>query len=256
LCSGSAWSQATTPSKEKSQGKLAVPVRTFIRKTGALLSTYRDHARQSRIRRRRGHQGSRRGTRSSHGVSRLESLREFQDRRRVSNGITSPDLRGTIKKLTSSLPHKRPVPWQPPFRYNDTPLSVIPSVPGFPTSGSHQDHECGSLQREPHEADRSRNSQQEIRGSRGTCGAPFGHPQPTSRSQRQNPKNIFAIREWKCAQSGSKTRDHPKYGPLHPPRPAAIPAFAGQKGSPRLRRPGAGAAPRHPSAAPGPQATA
>jgi hypothetical protein len=30
LCSGWAWSQATTPSKEKSQGKLAVPVRTFI----------------------------------------------------------------------------------------------------------------------------------------------------------------------------------------------------------------------------------
>jgi hypothetical protein len=36
LCSGSAWSQATTPFKEKSQGKLAVPVRTFIRKNGAL----------------------------------------------------------------------------------------------------------------------------------------------------------------------------------------------------------------------------
>jgi hypothetical protein len=35
LCSGSAWSQAT-PFKEKSQGKLAVPVRTFIRKNGAL----------------------------------------------------------------------------------------------------------------------------------------------------------------------------------------------------------------------------
>jgi len=36
LCSGWAWSQATTPFKEKSQGKLAVPVRTFIRKNGAL----------------------------------------------------------------------------------------------------------------------------------------------------------------------------------------------------------------------------
>jgi hypothetical protein len=32
LCSGSAWSRATTPFKEKGQGKLAVPVRTFIRK--------------------------------------------------------------------------------------------------------------------------------------------------------------------------------------------------------------------------------
>jgi hypothetical protein len=37
LCSGSAWSQPTTPFKEKSQGKLAVPVRTFVRKNGALL---------------------------------------------------------------------------------------------------------------------------------------------------------------------------------------------------------------------------
>jgi hypothetical protein len=35
LCTGWA-SQATTPFKEKSQGKLAVPVRTFIRKSGAL----------------------------------------------------------------------------------------------------------------------------------------------------------------------------------------------------------------------------
>src|SRR5258708_476533 len=37
----------------------------------------------------------------------------------------------------------------------------------------------------------------------------FPHPQPTSRSRRQNPANIFAIREWKCTQSGSKRRDHP-----------------------------------------------
>src|SRR5580700_3023987 len=35
---------------------------------------------------------------------------------------------------------------------------------------------CGSLQREPHAADRSRNSRQEIRGRRGICGAPFGSP--------------------------------------------------------------------------------
>ena len=43
----------------------------------------------------------------------------------------------------------------------------------------------------------------------------FPHPQLTSRSRRQNPKNIFAIREWKCAQSGSKTCDHPIYGRPH-----------------------------------------
>jgi hypothetical protein len=46
---------------------------------------------------------------------------------------------------------------------------------------------CGSLQREPHAPDRSRNSRQEIRGSRGICGAPFGCPkfpglQPTDRN--------------------------------------------------------------------------
>jgi hypothetical protein len=38
------------------------------------------------------------------------------------------------------------------------------------------DHECGSLRGEPHEAYRSRNSQQEIRGRRGICGAPFVCP--------------------------------------------------------------------------------
>jgi len=36
LCSGSGWSQATTPSDEKRQGKLAVPVRALIRRNGAL----------------------------------------------------------------------------------------------------------------------------------------------------------------------------------------------------------------------------
>ena len=35
LCSGSGWSQATTPSDEKRQGKLAVPVRALIRRNGA-----------------------------------------------------------------------------------------------------------------------------------------------------------------------------------------------------------------------------
>jgi alpha-mannosidase len=36
LCSGSGWSQATAPSDEKRQGKLAVPVRALIRRNGAL----------------------------------------------------------------------------------------------------------------------------------------------------------------------------------------------------------------------------
>src|ERR1700729_1210836 len=38
------------------------------------------------------------------------------------------------------------------------------------------DHVCGSPKREPHAVDRSRNSRQEIWGSRGICGAPFGLP--------------------------------------------------------------------------------
>jgi hypothetical protein len=42
---------------------------------------------------------------------------------------------------------------------------------------------CGSLQREPHAADRSRNSRQEIRGSRGICGAPLVCPAPTGLHQ-------------------------------------------------------------------------
>src|ERR1700722_6766540 len=37
LCSGSGWSQAMTPSDEKSQGKVAVPVRALIRRKEALL---------------------------------------------------------------------------------------------------------------------------------------------------------------------------------------------------------------------------
>jgi hypothetical protein len=36
LCSGSGWSQATTPSDEKRQGRLAAPVRALIRRNGAL----------------------------------------------------------------------------------------------------------------------------------------------------------------------------------------------------------------------------
>ena len=36
LCSGSVWSQATAPSDEKRQGRLAAPVRALIRRNGAL----------------------------------------------------------------------------------------------------------------------------------------------------------------------------------------------------------------------------
>ena len=117
MCSGSAWSQATTPSREKTQGKLAVPVRTFIRKNGAL------------------------------------------------------------------------------FQPIDITLGIFP------------------------------------------------HPQPTSRSRRQNPKNIFAIREWKCAQSGSKTRDHPIYGPPHPRAQRQYPRLSARKAPHASADPGACADP-------------
>ena len=53
-------------------------------------------------------------------------------------------------------------------------LSFLSSraYPDFLLHSSHQCHLCGSPQREPHAVVRSRNSRQEIRGSRGTCGAP------------------------------------------------------------------------------------
>ena len=60
-------------------------------------------------------------------------------------------------------------------------LFVIPpapacrgSVPGFPTHRSHPRQQMWFSLREPRAVDRSRNSRQEIRGSRGTCSAPFG----------------------------------------------------------------------------------
>ena len=46
-----------------------------------------------------------------------------------------------------------------------------------------------SLQREPHAADRSRSSRQEIRGSRGICGAPFVCPAPTGPNLHQSSPN-------------------------------------------------------------------
>jgi hypothetical protein len=138
-------------------------------------------------------------------VSRLESFREFQDRRRVSNEITPRDLRGTIKKRTSG------------------PKALINRL--FCTT-------------------RLMPFVQSI----------FPHPQPTSRSRRQNPTNIFAIREWKCTQSGSKRRDQPIYGPPHRRVQRQYPRLPARKAPPRLRRPGDRAAPRHPSAPPDPRA--
>jgi hypothetical protein len=136
-------------------------------------------------------------------VSRLESFREFQDRRRVSNEITPRDLRGTIEKRTSGA--KALI-----SRLFCT-TRLMPFVQSV-----------------------------------------FPHPQPTSRSRRQNPKNIFAIREWKCTQSGSKTRDHPIYGAPHRRAQRQYPRLPARKAPPtppQARRP------RHPSAASGRRAT-
>jgi hypothetical protein len=83
----------------------------------------------------------------------------------------------------------------------------------------------------------------------------FLRPQPTSRCRRQNPKNIFAIREWKCTQSGSKTRDHPIYGPPHRRTSGNTRVCRSERLPTRLRRPGAHAAPHHTSAASGRRAT-
>jgi hypothetical protein len=68
----------------------------------------------------------------------------------------------------TALSLQRPSPFCHPER---TRISCFTTLTG--------DHGCGSLQREPHAADRSRNSRQEIRGRRGICGAPFVCPAPT-----------------------------------------------------------------------------
>src|ERR1700727_2986372 len=77
---------------------------------------------------------------------------------------------------------------QPPFPYNYPLLFVIPSAAGFPAARLIDEPGCGSLQREPHTADRSRNTRQEIRGSRGTCGASFVFPASTG-LQPNHPPN-------------------------------------------------------------------
>jgi hypothetical protein len=46
---------------------------------------------------------------------------------------------------------------------------VIPSTRISCFTALTSDHSCGSPLREPHAVDRSRNSRQEIRGSRGIC---------------------------------------------------------------------------------------
>jgi hypothetical protein len=67
-----------------------------------------------------------------------------------------------------SFPFQQPSPFCHPER---TRISYFRS--------SHRCHLCGSPQREPHAVVRSRNPRQEIRGSRGICGAPFGCPKFT-----------------------------------------------------------------------------
>jgi hypothetical protein len=64
--------------------------------------------------------------------------------------------------------------------------------------------------------------------------ATLPNPYPTSRSRRQNPKNISAIREWKYTQPGSKTRDHPLHAQRQYPR---LPATRAPHTPSRARRP-------------------
>src|SRR3984885_12177929 len=72
----------------------------------------------------------------------------------------------------SGQPNHPPSKRRRPFVSPDAPrFSYFPPLPGDPLW-------C-SLGREPHAVDRSRNSRQEIRGSRGACGAPFVCPAPT-----------------------------------------------------------------------------
>ena len=65
-----------------------------------------------------------------------------------------------MKNASVQQPHSmKPLPF---------PLSSR-AYPDFLLHSSHQRHLCGSRQREPHAFDRSHNSRQEIRGSRGIC---------------------------------------------------------------------------------------
>src|ERR1700723_1118046 len=80
----------------------------------------------------------------------------------------------------SSPPNNCPHPLATVLSLSTT-LSFLSSraYPDFLLRSSHRCHLCGSPQREPHAVVRSRNARQEIRGSRGICGAPFGCPKFT-----------------------------------------------------------------------------
>ena len=80
----------------------------------------------------------------------------------------------------SSPPNNCPIPWQRSFPFQQPSPFCHPErtrISYF--RSSHRCHLCGSPQREPHAVVRSRNPRQEIRGSRGICGAPFGCPKFT-----------------------------------------------------------------------------
>jgi hypothetical protein len=86
-------------------------------------------------------------------------------------------------KFVTNLSSRPELPWasDPPKVMKNAsvqqPLSKEPSpfplssraYPDFLLHSSHQRLFCGSRQREPHAVDRSHNSRQEIRGSRGIC---------------------------------------------------------------------------------------
>ena len=66
-----------------------------------------------------------------------------------------------------------------PLPFNNPLLFVIPSEAGFPTSQLSPAPLMWFSSKRTTCVVRSRNSRQEIRGSRGICGAPFGCPKFT-----------------------------------------------------------------------------
>jgi hypothetical protein len=88
--------------------------------------------------------------------------------------------RGLSMEKASSPPNNCPIPWQRSFPFQQpSPFCHPGAYPDFLLRSSHRCHLCGSPQREPHAVVRSRNPRQEIWGSRGICGAPFGCPKFT-----------------------------------------------------------------------------
>jgi hypothetical protein len=90
------------------------------------------------------------------------SLKERAVVKAIVKGSTYPPPQCPLATVPSL---QRPSPFCHPERTRISCFTALTDDPG-----------CGSLQREPHAAHRSRNSRQEIRGSRGICGAPFGGP--------------------------------------------------------------------------------